>query len=288
MNSKDVLDFNLSNKDKMIQKAKKKFPNFNLENPKTIQEKLCWLNIYDVDGWDNFYNKPLKSICADKLLVKEYAADKLKCNIGIPTLKVYDKVSDIKWEELPNEFVIKCNHGSGMNIICSDKRKFNTKEAENKLNSWLKEDYTFRHGFESHYHWVDRKIIVEKFMKNEKSNSLFDYKVWCFNGKPKFYTINDGNGHGAPPPYDMSQKKMNLERKDYPIPNNVSYNQPKNFEKMVEYSKKLSEDFKFVRVDFYEINNQIYLGELTFTPGVCLFEYKKQEDNLNIGNMLNL
>ena len=288
MNKKNILDFNISNRNRMVSRMKANNPNFNLDNPKTIQEKLCWLNIYDVDAWDDFYGKPLKTICADKLLVKDYAANKVCENIGIPTLKVYDKASDIKWDELPNEFVIKCNHGSGMNIICNDKSKFDFKEAENKLDVWMYEDYTFRHGFESHYHWIDRKIIVEPLMKNKNSNSLFDYKFWCFNGKPKFYTINDGNGHGAIIHYDMNQKQMGLERKDYPVPKGMKYEQPRNFDKMVQYASKLSEDFKFVRVDFYEINNKVYLGELTFTPGVCNFQYKNEADNLNVGNLLKL
>lgn len=84
-----------------------------LENPVSIQDKLRWLNIYDAD--------PLKSDCADKLKVKDYTKKITGINLGVPTIAVWDKAEDIDFDKLPDKFVLKCNHGSGMNIIVKDK-----------------------------------------------------------------------------------------------------------------------------------------------------------------------
>jgi hypothetical protein len=153
----------------------------------TIQDKLRWLNIYDAD--------PLKSDCADKLKVKDYAKKISGVDLGVPTIAVWDKAEDIDFDKLPDKFVLKCNHGSGMNIIVRDKSQINESDVRNRLNAWMNDDFAFRNGFESHYHWIERKIFSEE-MLGEGLGELIDYKFWCFNGEPKFWTINDGNGHG--------------------------------------------------------------------------------------------
>lgn len=271
-----VKKFNMSNKSRMIGSL--------LDNPKTIQEKLRWLNIYDIP-WSNDYSMPLKSVCTDKLLMKKYIQNILGEDISVPTLFVYNNINEIEWDKLPNKFIIKCNHDSGSTIVCKDKSKFDKANCILKLNKWISTDFTFRNGFESHYHWIDRKIIVEQLLEDEKQKeSLYDYKFWCFNGEPKLYTINDGHGHGDIMYYKMDDSEYNL----YNIHNNSKYKKPNNFNLMVEYSKKLSKLFKFVMVDFYEVNNKVYLGELTFTPGACVFNYKNPEDNILVGDMLKI
>lgn len=260
--------------------CKSKGLNIDLNNPKTIQDKLTWLNIYDTN--------PMKSFCADKIKVHEYCKDKLGKDICIPIIKVYDKPQDINFDELPDKFVAKCNHGSGMNIIVKDKKTANKKEIIDKLNTWLGRDFTFQNGFEAHYHDIKRKCFVETFM-DDGNTSLYDYKFWCFNGEPKFYTINDGFGHSKWMYfYDMNQNKLSLKRTDYRGEASKEVKQPSKFGEMVEYAKKLSEPFKFVRIDFYEINGVVYLGELTFTPGVNYFRYTNREDEIKVGNMLKL
>ena len=260
--------------------CKSKGLNIDLNNPKTIQDKLTWLNIYDTD--------PMKSFCADKIKVHEYCKDKLGKDICIPIIKVYDKPQDINFDELPDKFVAKCNHGSGMNILVKDKKTANKKEIIDKLNTWLGRDFTFQNGFEAHYHDIKRKCFVETFM-DDGNTSLYDYKFWCFNGEPKFYTINDGFGHSKWMYfYDMNQNKLPLKRTDYCGETSKEVKQPSKFGEMVEYAKKLSEPFKFVRIDFYEINGVVYLGELTFTPGVNYFRYTNREDEIKVGNMLKL
>lgn len=277
----EIIEFNESKLPLLIAECNKRHVTIDLKNPKTIQDKLTWLNIYDIN--------PLKWKCADKVLLRDYCKEVLGKDLCIPILKVYKSTSEINWDELPNKFVIKCNHGSGMNILVRDKNTLNKEEAIAKLEKWVHEDFSIRNGFESHYHWIEPRIFVEEFKEDEtQRKSLYDYKFWCFNGEPKFYTINEGHGHGPIIHYTMDQKKADFERSDYKVPPSLDYDQPKNFNEMVEYAKKLSEPFKFVRVDFYEINGKTYLGELTFVPGVGYFKYKKDEDNRKIGDLLNI
>ena len=272
----EVKKFNIQNKNKVHGGV--------VNNPVTIQEKMRWLNIYEIP-WSNEYNMPLKSVCSDKLLVKEYVSKVLGINIGVETLGVYNTPQEIRWSELPNEFILKVNHNSGGTIVCRDKSTFNKSDAVSKLSYWLKDDFAFRNGFESHYHWIDRKIFVEKLMKDEKQQgSLFDYKFWCFNGEPKLYTINDGHGHGDIMYYRMDGTEWNL----YGVKNHANYRKPINFNIMVEYAKKLARPFKFVRVDFYEVGGKVYLGELTFVPGAAMFHYKDRKNDVEVGDMLKL
>lgn len=252
--------------------------NIDLDNPVTIQEKINWLKIYD--------STPLKTKCADKIQVHDYCKEKLGEDICIPIIKVYNSTSEINWDELPQQFVMKCNHGSGMNIIVKDKSTLDKADAIRKLNRWMSEDFSFKVCYEMHYHDIPRKIFVEEYKTDKNQTaSLYDYKFWCFNGEPKFYTINDGHGHGDIIYYSMDDKIID----PYDAYNGTqSYEKPLNFNKMVEYSKLLSKDFKFVRVDFYEVDGKIYLGELTFTPGAGWFKYKKTEYNKIFGDMLDL
>jgi len=269
---------NIANYKKDIQdKARRLGINMNLDNPQTIQEKLNWLKLHD--------STELKTKCADKIRLHEYSEEKLGKDICIPIIKAYNDIKEINWDELPDQFVIKCNHGSGMNIIVSDKSKLNKSDAVAKLNKWMKTDFAFQNGCELHYHGIEHKIFVEELKSDEtQKDSLYDYKFWCFNGEPKFYTINNGHGHGDIIYYTMDDEMMN----PYNVKVNDSYRKPKKFDLMVEYAKKLSSDFKFVRVDFYEVGGEVYLGELTFIPGSGFFKYKDKKYDRMFGDYLNL
>ena len=254
-----------------------------LQNPQTIQEKLMWLNIYDAD--------PQKSVCADKVLVKDYAKDVLGEDIGVPTLKVWDKVDDVDFSVLPERFVIKCNHGSGMNVIVRDKSAMNEQDVKNKLRQWMNVDFAFKEGFESHYHWINRKVFAEEFIEVDGQKDISDYKFLCFNGRPEYMQIiSERNGSGRRCNYyDLNQQKVRtLWRKDFRPNYDTDDIMPTQFDKMLEYAKKLSKEFKFVRVDFYEVNGRIYLGEMTFTPGAFIFTYERSEDEIAVGNLLNI
>ena len=254
---------------------------YDISNPKTIQDKIQWLKLYD--------STPLKTKCADKILLHEYCKEKLGEDICIPILKIFDG-KNIKFDGLPNSFVLKCNHGSGMNIIVKDKSKLDKNAAVKRLSAWLDSDFAIRNQYEWHYHNIQHKAYVEKYM-NDGHNDLIDYKFLCFNGIPMFcQVISDRSSKMR----HLNYYNMNwepckeLSRIDFPANYNIQHEKPKSFDTMMKYAEILAKDFKFVRVDFYEINGKIYLGELTFTPGSGTFKYKNKSDELYVGNLLKL
>lgn len=252
----------------------------NLDNPKTFNEKLQWLKLYD--------RKPLYTTLVDKCKVREYIKQKIGEEYLIPLLGVYDRFDDIDFKKLPKQFVIKCNHDSGGLVICKDKKKFDYEMAKKKINKSLKSNYYY-HGREWPYKNVNPKIIIEKYMEDNKVHELIDYKVMCFDGVPKMiFTCSERfSSDGLKVTFfDLNWQKLPFERHYKSSINKVE--KPKNYDKMLELSRKLSIDIPFVRVDWYEINGKLYFGELTFYPGSGVEEFSPQEWDLKIGNMLNL
>lgn len=255
----------------------------NLKNPVTLRDKLFWLNIYEPDI--------LKSRCADKVLLRDYCKEKLGFDLCIPIIKVYTKPEEINFDELPNRFIIKCNHGSSMNIKVTDKSIINKEEIINQLREWQKIDYAFNKVcFEFHYHDIEKKIIIEEY-REDSSGELKDYKFSCFNGVPKMvcaicnlFTKDETTNY-----YDMDFNLLDYSLVYHPANKNVHFEKPKNFDKMIEYATKLSQDFKYVRVDFFNVDGTIYLSELTFTPHALFYlRFKNPEDEIKLGNMLKI
>ena len=152
----------------------------NLENPKTFNEKLQWLKLYD--------RKIEYTTMVDKYAVKQYVADKIGENHIIPTLGVWDKFEDIDFDKLPNNFVLKCTHDSGGLVICRDKSKLDMNAAKKKLNKSLKRNY-FYAGREWPYKDVKPRIIAEKYLEEKGKTVPEDYKVYCINGKPIYIVV---------------------------------------------------------------------------------------------------
>ena len=265
----------------------------NLDNPKTVQEKIIWLIIND---------KPeitaLKAKCADKILVHDYCKEKLGEDICIPILKVYDSPYDVNFKELPNKFVLKTNHGYAMNIIADKQTNSYTtlkklqltgeKDCQKQLDEWLHINFGEKNGQE-HYALIKPKCFAEQFMKDDHE-TLTDYKVWCCNGEPKMIqVISDRytkNLHANI--YDTNWNWFDLGWHDFKQDPEHLDKKPVELEKMLDYSRKLSKDFRFVRVDFYIIKDKLYLGELTFSPDGGIFRYKDKDTELYWGNQIKL
>lgn len=229
-----------------------------LKNPKTFNEKLQWLKLYD--------RKPEYTVMVDKYTVKKYVADKIGEKYIIPTLGVWDKFEDINFEQLPDQFVLKCTHDSGGLVICKDKLKLDIAGAREKMTKSLKRDF-YLMGREWPYKNVPRKIIAEKFMVDESGVELKDYKFFCFDGKPKFFKIDFGRfqEHRANY-YDMDGNLLPFaEVECMPNPER-RFKLPSNFQDMINIVSTLSTNISFVRIDLYNINGQIYFGEITFYP----------------------
>ena len=251
-----------------------------LTNPKTFNEKLQWLKLYD--------RKDIYTTMVDKYEVKKYVSDIIGDKYIIPTLGVYDNFDDINFEKLPDKFVIKCTHDSGSTIILKNKNEFNYNECRTKINNSLKHNfyYEFR---EWPYKNVKPKILIETYMEITKDEALNDYKLFCFNGKVKTILVcSNRNGiYKNTDFYDIDWNLMPFTRERHKN-NAKGINRPQNLKEMIEIAEKLSENIPFVRVDLYEINGKIYFGELTFYPSGGFEGFEPEEWDYKLGDMLDL
>lgn len=255
----------------------------NLKNPKTFNEKLQWLKLYN--------HKPEYTIMVDKVKAKEYVAKLIGEEHIIPTLGVWDDPDDIDFDALPDQFVLKCNHNSGTGMcICRDKSKLDIEKVKAELRKGLKENY-FMRWREWPYKNVPRKILAEKFMVDESGTELKDYKIFCFNGEPRYcQVISDRNTDEKIDFYDMHWKRLvglvglndKVHNSEYAIPC------PESFEDMKQMASLLAKNIPFSRIDFYEINHQAYFGEITFFPATGFGNFNPREWNVKMGDMITL
>jgi len=252
----------------------------NLDSPKTFNEKMQWLKLYN--------RKDIYTSYVDKLAVKDIVAKKIGKEYIIPTLKVYDSINEISLSDLPNQFVLKCTHDSGTVVICSNKKELNFKESKDKLKKRMSENYFYRLR-EWPYKNVKPRIIAEEFINDDKEGQLKDYKFFCFNGRVKFLKIDfDRFSNHRANYYDLNMKLLPFGEVDFMPDRNHIEKKPQNFEKMLELAEVLSEGLPFIRVDFYNVDGKIYFGELTFFPASGLGKFTDEKWDVEIGNMLEL
>lgn len=232
----------------------------NLENPSSFNEKIQWMKIHDVT--------PLKKKLSDKYLVREWVEEKIGQQHLIPLLGVWDRFEDIDFESLPDRFVLKCNHGSGMNIIVNDKALFDKESARKQINKWLNTDYAFQNGLELQYDGIPRKIMAEEYIEQE-NGQLYDYKVHVFNGRAEIIQVigdRDFTNHkGKEAFFNTNWEPIEVASHTYDSYERLP-EKPKNLQPLVSLANTLGEDFRYVRVDLYDINGVILFGEMTFTP----------------------
>ncbi len=253
----------------------------NLDNPKTFNEKLQWLKLYN--------RNPEYTVMVDKYLARDYVENIIGKEYLIPLLGVWDSPDEIDFDALPDQFVLKCNHNSGVGMcICKDKSKLDIEKVKQELAKGLKQDYYLEHR-EWTYKDVPRKIIAEKYM-TDKSGGLIDYKFFCFNGIADCVMVCLDRHLGDTKFYFFDKswqlKRLNVRGKN--APKDFTVNKPECMDKMFELAEKLSKGLPFVRVDLYECNNKIYFGELTFFPDSGFDANILAETDLYFGNIINL
>lgn len=251
-----------------------------LKNPQTFNEKLQWLKLYNRN---QEYTKMV-----DKYEVRKYIKEQIGEEYLIPLIGVYEKFDDIDFSKLPNQFVIKCNHDSGGLVICKDKGKLNIEETRKKINKSLKTNYYYD-GREWPYKNVKPRIIIEKYMEDSNKSDLIDYKLFCFNGISKIVLVCSerfSSSNMCETWFDMDWKLIDMTESGHRVDSTIS--KPKQLKKMVELSKKLSKNIPFIRVDWYEIGDKLYFGELTFYPASGFEKFEPKEWNKKIGDMLSI
>lgn len=250
----------------------------NLKTPKSFNEKLQWLKLYN--------RRPEYTLYVDKYEVKGYIKKMLGEKYIIPTLGIYNSFDEIDFNKLPNQFVLKTTHDSGGIFICKDKSTMDIDKARNILTKSLKNDYYVSHR-EWPYKNVKHRIIAEKYMEDESGYELKDYKFFCFDGEPKIFFIATDR------PHDTRFDFFDMDFHHLPFAQGHPWarhelKKPEKFEEMIDIARKLSKGMPHVRVDLYNINGQIYFGELTFFNMGANTPILPIEWDYKIGSWLNL
>lgn len=227
----------------------------NLKNPQTYNEKLNWLKLHD--------HNPIYPEIVDKYTAKAYFEKIIGGGYCIPTLGVWDSFDDIDFETLPDQFVLKCTHDSEGLVLVKDKSAMDKVAVKEKITAALKQNFYYI-GREWPYKSIKPRIIAEPFLVDDETGELRDYKFFCFNGEPKIMYVASDRAANATKfdYYDLDFNHLDIKQK---YPNAPSpFRKPERFDEMIELSKKLSQGFLHVRVDLYQVNGKVYIGELTF------------------------
>lgn len=253
----------------------------NLDNPQTYNEKLQWIKLYD--------HNPLYTKLVDKYEVKSYVAQIIGDEFIIPTIGVWDNVDQIIFDQLPNQYVLKCTHDSGSIVICKDKTDFDTETARKKLNKCIRSNF-YKSTKEWPYKDIFPRVIAEPYMEDSKTDELRDYKFFCFDGEVKAMFIStDRQAFNKPTTFDFFDAEYRHLDIKHGHPNAALIPpKPRNFELMKKLAHKLSVNIPHVRVDFYEADGKVYFGEMTFFHHGGLVPFDPPEWDYIFGAWLTL
>lgn len=254
----------------------------NLQNPSTYSEKIQWIKLYD--------RNPLMPICSDKYAVRSYVEE---CGYGELLNELYwhgEDPANIPFDDMPDSFVIKVTHGSTFNIIVRDKSKLDRRKTVSTLRSWLKTDFLPCYG-EWFYgsEGVSPCVIAERYLESD-GNSLADYKVFVFEGKPAYILVCTGRGSRVghyEDVYDISWSRIEGASMGYPSSGH-SIPAPSCLDRMLEAAIALAKPFHHARVDFYVVNEKPVFGEITFTSGSGFDHIRPRSFDAEMGALLRL
>lgn len=254
-----------------------------LNSPKTFNEKIQWLKLYD--------RKPNYIQMVDKYKAKEFVMDSIGNEYVIPTYGVWKSFDSIDFDRLPEQFVLKTTHDSGSVVICRNKETFDFSSARRILEKSLNNNFYYALR-EWPYKDVEPRIIAEMYLESKESDcGITDYKFFCFNGSIKFLYISKGLEEHSTARisfFDLDGRELDFYRSDYKRLENFVL--PNNYLKMKKIAEKLAKvvDSPFVRIDLYSVNGKIYFSEITLSPcGGFLPFYPKSAD-IEVGKLLEL
>lgn len=247
-------------------------------NPKKYSEKIQWMKLYDAT--------PLKTKLADKIAVRDFIKETIGEEYLIPLVGTYSSPDEIDFDKLPEKYVIKTNHGYAQNIIVNGENKLDIAEAKKQMAYWLSRNHAYE-ALEMQYMNIKPTLLIEEYMENDNSD-LYDYKVFCFDGKPKYIEFIQDRAEGLKKAFfdtewNLQDFTTGGERVDREVP------KPPQLEKMLELAEILSQGFIHVRVDFYLLNDgSIKFGEMTFAPASGSSIWDPPEMNLEMGKNIHL
>ena len=247
----------------------------NLTNPRTFNEKLNWLKLYN--------RNPLYTKMVDKFEVKKIVADRIGEQYVVKNIGKWESFNEIDFEKLPNRFVLKCTHDSSGAIVCRDKSNFDFAAAKRKVCNSMKLNYFYAYR-EWPYKNVKPAIIVDEFLDDHSEKELKDYKFWCFNGEPKYMYCTVKAREIYENFYDMDFNLVDINHGfDRRTP---EFEKPDAFEEMKGLAAKLSEGIPFLRVDFFYVDGKVYFGEFTFFDWGGIRPFSTYEQDLELGKLL--
>ena len=251
----------------------------NLKNPITFDEKLQWLKLYD--------RKDEYTVWADKYEVRNYVAEKLGEQYLIPLLGVWNSADELKLDDLPEQFVLKCTHDSASVCICTNKKNFDWNAAMDKLQKSLNQNY-YWHSREWPYKNITPRIIAEAYMTDESGTELKDNKIYTFGGEPYLIQVDFDRFHNHRRNLYTTEWEYIDETIEYSKDPNVKIAKPEHLEEMLECSRKLAVGTISLRTDFYSINGKIYFGEITFYQEAGFAHFEHEEFAKKLGDQIKL
>jgi hypothetical protein len=252
--------------------------NLNLAKPETFSEKINWLKLHD--------RTELRKKVADRLEAREFVRERTGSEYLIPLVGAYEKITCDIWEQLPDKFVLKANHGSGMIRIVKDKTKEDIKKIVELTEEWKRADYS-KFGREWVYRELPKTIIVEKLLLTPKNDVPEDFKFFCYHGRVEFIQVDfDRYTEQKRNLYDRGFNKLDMRLLHENYQGDVQ--KPDKLSEAIEIAEKLSSDFNFIRVDLYLMEERVYFGEMTNFPGNGFEPFIPDYYDLHFGSLLKL
>ena len=255
----------------------------NFRDPQTFNEKLMWMKVY--------YQEPLITKCCDKFAVKDYVANVIGPEYAVPTIKSWTNAGQIDFDELPDRFVLKVNWSSGYLKIVKDKSELDEDATRRQFAKWIK---PYRNSYYQTFNWGYKNmppiIFAEEYLE-QANEQVYDYKFFCFNGRvDSLFIATDRQDKSRPTTFDFYDADFKPLDITYGGHAHVKtpHEKPANFEKMKELAAKLSKPFPFVRVDFYDLGDRVYVGEMTFYSGGALLSFEPVEWDKIYGDKIRL
>lgn len=242
--------------------------------PRNFSEKIIYKQIYD--------RRPILTDLADKIKVREFVKDRIGDEYLNEIYQIHKNPDDFDWSTLPNEFVLKPNHGSGWTIFVKDKISHDIEKSISTLKNWLNINYYYQHQ-EWCYKHIERSVFAEKLLLDEEGKIPTDWKIFVFQGKAKYLQVNiNRHENNQCNMYDRNLQKLNLRYNCDNFTTELIF--PENIEEMFLLAEKLGEGFDFIRADFYNIGGKIYFGEITHYPNAALPRFKPHSFDILFGH----